>query len=109
LAENPLICPERIEFVPPVRIHHHDKHLVVYIYENNAILIIRLLHERMDIKNPSEWQFVVMNFKRNGICSQCRSVKNNDTVGAGHARDIRTAIYKFTLPIIAGMARSYNA
>ncbi len=51
LAENPLICPERIEFVPPVRIHHHDEHLVVYIYENNAVLIIRLLHEHMDIKN----------------------------------------------------------
>jgi toxin ParE1/3/4 len=51
LAENPLICPERVEFVPPVRIHHHDKHLLVYIYENNIILIIRLLHERMDIKS----------------------------------------------------------
>lgn len=30
LAEAPLICPERREFVPPVRIHHHGRHLIIY-------------------------------------------------------------------------------
>lgn len=50
LAENPLICRERIEFVPPVRIHPHNKHLIVYVCKADGILIVRLLHERMDIQ-----------------------------------------------------------
>ncbi len=51
LAENPLLCRERIEFIPPVRIHHHNKHLIIYINEQNTILIVRLLHEKIDAKN----------------------------------------------------------
>lgn len=50
LAENPLICRERIEFVPPVRIHPHNKHLIVYVCRADGILIVRLLHGRMDIQ-----------------------------------------------------------
>lgn len=50
LAENPLFCRERIEFVPPVRIHPHNKHLIVYVCRADRILIVRLLHEHMDIQ-----------------------------------------------------------
>lgn len=39
------------KFKPPVRIHQHNQHLVIYIQENDDILIIRLLHKRMNIKN----------------------------------------------------------
>ena len=31
LARTPLMCRERSEFTPPVRIHHHKKHLIVYL------------------------------------------------------------------------------
>ena len=49
LAEQPLICRERREFVPPVRIHHHAHHLIVYLAEVDGINLIRVLHESMDI------------------------------------------------------------
>ena len=37
LAENPRLAPEHYEFTPPVRIHHHEQHLVVYVIEDNGI------------------------------------------------------------------------
>lgn len=49
LAEQPLMCRERFEFVPPVRIHRHAHHLVVYLVLDNGINVIRVLHESMDI------------------------------------------------------------
>lgn len=49
LSESPKLSAERPEFEPPVRIHHHKKHLIVYVVENSGILIIRVLHESMDI------------------------------------------------------------
>lgn len=49
LAENPLIASERLEFMPPVRIYHHKKHLIVYVLQEDGIFIVRVLHERMDV------------------------------------------------------------
>jgi len=49
LSETPLICRERTEFTPPVRIHHHGRHLIVYIIRGDLILIVRVLHDRMDL------------------------------------------------------------
>lgn len=49
LAEQPLMCRERFTFVPPVRIHRHAHHLIVYIALDDGINIIRVLHESMDI------------------------------------------------------------
>lgn len=40
----------RNEFEPPVRIHHHGRHLIVYQNQNEHILIIRILHDSMDIE-----------------------------------------------------------
>jgi len=48
LADNPRLYREREEFSPPVRIHHHKKHLIIYIIEADHILIIRVLHEGME-------------------------------------------------------------
>ncbi len=50
LADNPLLCRERFEFVPPVRIHPHNRHLIVYVCKPDGILIVRLLHQRMDVQ-----------------------------------------------------------
>ncbi len=49
LAENPRLAAERHEFDPPVRIHHHESHLIVYVIEDTGILIVRVLHNAMDI------------------------------------------------------------
>lgn len=49
LADNPLMCRERNEFSPPVHIHHHAHHLIVFVHAPNGISIVRVLHESMDI------------------------------------------------------------
>ncbi len=49
LAEQPLQCRERSEFNPPVRIHPHASHIIVYLAVEEGINIIRVLHERMDV------------------------------------------------------------
>ncbi|MEE9398298.1 MAG: type II toxin-antitoxin system RelE/ParE family toxin [Methylococcales bacterium] len=49
LADSPYICRERNEFTPPVHIHPHKKHLIIYTIETDHILIIRFCHERMNI------------------------------------------------------------
>jgi len=54
LAEQPLICRERLEFNPPVRIHHHAHHLIVYLILDDGINIIRVLHENMEIDGHLE-------------------------------------------------------
>ena len=49
LADNPLVFPERIEFSPPARIHHHGKHLIVYVLKDDHILIVRVLCDNVDL------------------------------------------------------------
>ena len=49
LTENPLLAAERSEFDSPVRIHRYEKHVIVYIVQDGGILIIRVLHESMDV------------------------------------------------------------
>lgn len=49
LAENPLVAPEQKAFIPPVRIHRHARHLIIYQIENDSLLIVRVLHHRMDV------------------------------------------------------------
>ncbi len=48
LNETPFICRERTEFIPPVRIKHHSRHLVVYLIQGDRVLIVRILHDSMD-------------------------------------------------------------
>ena len=54
LAEQPLICRERTELNPPVRIHHHAHHLIVYLALKDGINVIRVLHESMDVDSYVE-------------------------------------------------------
>ena len=54
LAEQPLLCRERSEFSPPVRIHHHAHHLIVYLALEDGVNIVRVLHESMDIDSHLE-------------------------------------------------------
>lgn len=49
LANDPFPYREYDEFIPPVRIHSHKKHLIIYTAEKDRILIIRILHERMNV------------------------------------------------------------
>jgi len=50
LVDMPNLCSDRDEFNPPIKIHHHRKHLIIYVIEDSNILIVRVLHERMDIQ-----------------------------------------------------------
>ena len=51
LADMPKLCPNRDEFDPSVKIHHHRKHLIIYVTEGDSTLIVRVLHDRMDIQH----------------------------------------------------------
>jgi len=50
LSEMPLMCRERIEFTPTVRIHHHGSHLIIYLIQAGHILVVRILHDSADIQ-----------------------------------------------------------
>lgn len=43
IAIMPPLARERNEFAPPVRIHPHESHLIVYTIEADHIAILRLL------------------------------------------------------------------
>ncbi|MEO1138387.1 MAG: type II toxin-antitoxin system RelE/ParE family toxin [Pseudomonadota bacterium] len=46
LAEFPEIARARTEFTPPVRIHPHQQHLILYQNDEVKIDIIRVVHRR---------------------------------------------------------------
>lgn len=49
LAENPLLARERSELSPPVRIHPHGAHVIVYLPEGGGgVLIVRVRHAHED-------------------------------------------------------------
>ena len=50
ISESPYIYRERTEFVSPVRIARAGQHLVVYSIEIDFVLIVRVLHSRMEIE-----------------------------------------------------------
>ena len=49
IAENPRIAPERREYAPPMRVHHHAKHYIVYLIKEDHILIVRVLRDDVDL------------------------------------------------------------
>ena len=49
LVAMPLMCRERHEYSPPVRIHPCREHLVVYVRDGDDISVVRVLHSRMDV------------------------------------------------------------
>lgn len=49
LAAAPEMAAERRDFRPPVRIHHYEKHLIIYVISGSGILIVRVLHQSQDV------------------------------------------------------------
>ncbi len=50
IADNPRLAAERLEYDPPVRVHHHAKHHIIYLIEDTHILIVRVLRNEADLK-----------------------------------------------------------
>ena len=48
LSANPRLARERTEFVPPVRIHPYEAHLILYMVRDDGILVVRVLHGRQE-------------------------------------------------------------
>jgi toxin ParE1/3/4 len=48
LAKAPFIARERTEFVPPVRIHRHQSHVVIYRLTGENLDILRVAHMRQN-------------------------------------------------------------
>lgn len=49
IAQNPYLAAERRELTPPVRILRHERHLIVYLIQDDEVLIVRVLHASMDV------------------------------------------------------------
>ena len=47
-AAFPTLARERSEFSPPVRIHSHESHLVIYLMANREVVVLRVLGGRQD-------------------------------------------------------------
>jgi toxin ParE1/3/4 len=54
IAASPLTAAERAEFTPPVRLYPFGKHMIVYLTDETGVLIVRILHNRMDILSHLE-------------------------------------------------------
>lgn len=50
LVENPQLGRSAAELAPDLRRYEHQSHVVFYILEDTGILIVRILHHRMDFK-----------------------------------------------------------
>ncbi|MDP7548699.1 MAG: type II toxin-antitoxin system RelE/ParE family toxin, partial [Alphaproteobacteria bacterium] len=48
MTDNPRIASERLEYAPPVRVHHHAKHYIIHLIEDDHVLIVRVLHDEVD-------------------------------------------------------------
>jgi len=48
IAAMPTLARERSEFTPPVRIHVHESHPIVYTIAEDHVAILRLLGGRQD-------------------------------------------------------------
>ena len=49
LCDHPRAARQREEFNPPVRIHHHIKHLILYRVEDEYLLIVRVIHQSREL------------------------------------------------------------
>jgi toxin ParE1/3/4 len=49
IAANPRLARERVEITPPVRIHPHKSHIVIYLADKSGeVLIVRVRHAHED-------------------------------------------------------------
>ena len=55
IASNPAIARERVEYVPPVRVHPVGTHVVVCVESDDGVLIVRVPHGRDDwLSHPTD-------------------------------------------------------
>ena len=50
LTDNPYLGHLRMEFRPPVRVWPYEAHVIVYLIENEDVLVLRILHQRQDLQ-----------------------------------------------------------
>jgi len=43
IASYPQLAPERREFAPPIRLHRHQAHHILYLIDDEGVLIILVL------------------------------------------------------------------
>lgn len=43
IASHPQLAPERHEFDPPIRLHRHRAHHILYLIDDDGVLIVRVL------------------------------------------------------------------
>jgi toxin ParE1/3/4 len=48
LSKAPFIARERTEFTPPVRIHRHQSHVIIYRLSGNNLDIVRVAHMKQN-------------------------------------------------------------
>jgi toxin ParE1/3/4 len=48
IARHPMAARERQEISPPVRVHVHGAHIIVYLAEQGGVLILRVRHGAED-------------------------------------------------------------
>ncbi|MCM2473704.1 type II toxin-antitoxin system RelE/ParE family toxin [Rhizobium sp. CG5] len=48
IESTPLIAHERNRFNPPVRIHPHASHLIIYTSDQTGVFVVRILHNRQN-------------------------------------------------------------
>lgn len=48
ISAMPTLARERAEFKPPVRIHVHESHLIIYMIAEDRVTILRLLGGQQD-------------------------------------------------------------
>ena len=48
ISENPTMARERAEFTPPVRIHPYRAHVIIYVVDEQGVLVLRVRHGRED-------------------------------------------------------------
>ncbi len=51
ISDHPRLAAERPEYAPPVRVHHHAKHYVIYLIEDDYVLIVRVLRDEVNLTN----------------------------------------------------------
>lgn len=49
LADNPLMGHSAEQFAPQLRRFEHESHIVFYMPEDVGVLVVRILHERLDV------------------------------------------------------------
>lgn len=48
IASTPAMARQRTELTPPVRVQRYNAHLVIYLIDDEGVLIVRVRHGRED-------------------------------------------------------------